>query len=73
MPLTDVLTLDDAVSDRAAESLAGLLFVSIVSGTVQETVACLDSVVDGLVESLSNKCFLMGVCVRTSAQVDLVT
>ena len=46
--LTDIFTLDDAVRNSAAETLTSLLLVTVVTGTIQETVARLDGVVDGL-------------------------
>ena len=46
--LTDILTLDDAVRNSATETLTSLLLVTVVTGTIEETVARLDGVVDGL-------------------------
>ena len=48
--LTDFLALDDAVLDRTSETLTGLLLVSVVTSAIEETVSCLQSVVDGLQE-----------------------
>ena len=46
---TDILALDDAVLDRASKTLAGLLLVAVIERSIEETVALLDRVVDGLV------------------------
>ncbi len=51
--LTDILPLDEAVLDRTSKTLTGLLLVTVVKSRVEETVALLDSVVDGLVDSVS--------------------
>lgn len=47
--LTNILALDDAVLDGTSKTLAGLLLVSVVTSTVEKTVAGLERVVDGLV------------------------
>ena len=46
--LTDVLALDDAVGDGAAETFACFLLVAVVAGPVEETVSGLECLVDGL-------------------------
>lgn len=46
--LTDILALDDAVRNSATETLTSLLLVTVVTSTIEETVARLDGVVDGL-------------------------
>lgn len=46
--LTDILALDEAVRDGAAETLTSFLLVTVVTGTVEEAVARFDGVVDSL-------------------------
>ena len=46
--LTNFLARDDAILDGARETLASLLLVTVVTGTIEETVASLNGVVDGL-------------------------
>ena len=46
--LTNFLARDDTVLDGARETLASLLLVSVVTSTVEEAVASLEGVVDGL-------------------------
>ena len=48
LALTDILALDEAILNGPRETFASLLFVTIVRGTIEETVAFLDRVVDGL-------------------------
>ena len=48
MALTDILALDEAILNGPRETFASLLFVTVVRGTIEETVAFLDRVVDGL-------------------------
>ena len=47
--LTDILTLHKAILDRAGETLTSLLLVAVIERSIEETVALLDCVVDGLV------------------------
>ena len=51
--LTDVLALDNAIGNSATEALTSLFLVTVVTGTVKETVARLDGVVDGLNSAMS--------------------
>nr|POE59280.1 hypothetical protein CFP56_24549 [Quercus suber] len=44
----EVLTLDEAFVDGALDALAGLDLVAVIAGAVEETVAGLDGVVDGV-------------------------
>ena len=72
--LTDILALNKTILDCASKTLTSLLLVTVVESGVEETVALLDGVVDGLRETLS----VCGVVPRlfrlpTCAQVSLVT
>ena len=72
--LTDILALDKTILDCASETLTSLLLVTVVESGVEETVALLDGIVDGLKETLS-VCGLVRRLLRrpTCAQVSLVT
>ena len=47
--LTDILTLHKAILDRAGETFTSLLLVAVIERSIEETVALLDRVVNGLV------------------------
>lgn len=44
----EIFTLDEAILDSPGNTLTGLLLISIVARAVQEAVATLDRIVDGL-------------------------
>lgn len=48
MQLTNILALHETICDRPANTLPRLFFVSVVSGTIKKTVACLDGIINGL-------------------------
>lgn len=73
---TDILALDDSVSNGTTEALTSLLLVTVVASTIKETVTRLESLVDGLHDDASgwsrpgrNR----RLSLLTSAQVALVT
>lgn len=72
--LTDILALDEAIRDGTAKTFASLLLVTVITGTVEETVASFDGIVNGLsrkmIEDTPN---CLGTRMLTSAQVALVT
>ena len=50
---TEVLSLDEACVDGTLDTFTCLLLVTVVTGTVEETVASLDSIEDSLWTVLS--------------------
>ena len=48
MRLTKILALHDSVGDGATDTLTSFLLVTVVTSTIEETVASLDSVVYSL-------------------------
>ena len=49
-PLTDILALHETILDGTGKTLTSLLLVAVVGGAIEEAVALLDRVVDGLRE-----------------------
>lgn len=45
---TEILALDETILDGTLDAIAGLLLVSVITSSIEQTVSSLDSVVHGV-------------------------